>query len=206
MYQQPPEQPQYPRQPYYPQQPTPPMQPPMGYVQPTPPPQYQPPMQPPKKPRRWPWIVALIVVFFFGYAVGHAGSSTSTAPTTDVQQQSGAAQAQATTAPAQPTKPPHVAKWTTIQSFSGNGSKKTGTFAVPDDWRMNWSCTEKNGIDSPLFIIVYNSDNSIADPGTQFNCAANKVSTGGTEEHQAGNVYLDINSGIDWTITVQALK
>lgn len=75
----------YPQQPGYPPQ--------SGYLPPqqyaSPPPsqqllytpvpqtQMQPPIQP-KKPRRWPWVVALIIVFFVGYSLGSAGSRPST--------------------------------------------------------------------------------------------------------------------------------
>jgi Domain of unknown function (DUF4352) len=69
MYQQPPQTPQY--DPRFAQ----PMQTPM-------------PPQPIRKPRRWPWIVALIVVFFIGFGLGHIGTGGSTAAvqnTTTVQ-------------------------------------------------------------------------------------------------------------------------
>lgn len=57
----------------YPQQP---MYPP-GYQQPM-----MQPLMKPRKARRWPWIIALIVVFFIGIAIGNGiGSSSSTSIT-----------------------------------------------------------------------------------------------------------------------------
>lgn len=87
---------------YQPPPPEFPQQQPMYQQQPQGP-QYDPrfaqPMQPPmspqllRKPRRWPWIIALIVVFFIGFGLGHIGTgggaiavqSTATVQTTATQ-------------------------------------------------------------------------------------------------------------------------
>ena len=72
---------------------------------------------------------------------------------------------------------------------------------------MCWTCQGVDTIDAPLFIMIYNTDGSIFDPGTQTSCkASGPKTTGETEEHSGGTVYLNINSGIDWTITIQELK
>jgi hypothetical protein len=52
---------------------------------------------------------------------------------------------------------------------------------------------------------VYNSDGSIADVAINELCKSGNAS-GETEEHQGGDIYLDINSEADWTIKVQEFK
>jgi hypothetical protein len=113
---------------------------------------------------------------------------------------------------AQTTQPSAQAKWTTVQTITGNGSKKTAIFTVPDDWKILYSCTYQNidGVtgDGALSVSVYGSDGSIIDPGAIYATCKNGVAktTGETEEHQGGQVYLDINGTVDWTIQVQELK
>jgi hypothetical protein len=106
-----------------------------------------------------------------------------------------------------PTSTSH-GKWITTQTYSGNGSQKTAIFAVPNDWKLNWSCDPtKSSIGEYIIIIsVYNSDGTSLDLGAiNTTCKSGNVS-GTTEEHQAGSVYLDIASGDNWKVAVQEPK
>lgn len=140
-------------------------------------------------------------------ALSHGGSS----PTTG---QTGGSTTQATNTPSatntpKPTATPtHTPKWTTVQTFTGNGDKKTGTFTVPDDWKIVWSCDPNSfdGIQFNVIVDVYGSDGTPIDPGA-VNTICKSGNTGdSTEEHQGGDVYLDVQSEGAWTIQVQVLK
>ncbi|MFL5625968.1 MAG: hypothetical protein ACJ788_10295 [Ktedonobacteraceae bacterium] len=104
-----------------------------------------------------------------------------------------------------PTQAP--AKWTTTHNYKGSGIKKTDIFTVPDDWKITWSCNPSSfyGSQYNVQVYVYNSDGSIADVAINALCKSGNTS-GETEEHQGGDVYLDINSEADWTIKVQEFK
>lgn len=163
---------------------------------------------PQKKPRRWPWIVALVVVFFVGYGAGHTPDTTGKTDTTTTQSQPTTANSTPTATPTATPKPkPKV--WTTTHTFTGNGSKKTATFAVPGDWKLQWKCDPASfdNIDYNVIVDVDNSDGSSMDENAiSTQCKSNNKS-GETEEHQSsGNVYLAIVSEGDWTFTVQELK
>jgi hypothetical protein len=115
---------------------------------------------------------------------------------------------QAPTQPAITPTPTHTPKWTTVQTITGSGNKKTGVFGTPDDWKIVWSCNPSSfsNIQYNLVVDVYGSDNSTVDPGAiNILCKPNNTS-GETEEHQGGQVYLDIQSEGDWKIQVQELK
>ncbi len=105
-----------------------------------------------------------------------------------------------------------VPKWTTTHTWNGNGSKKTEIFTVPGDWKILFICTYQNigGVtgDGALAVNVYGSDGSIIDPGAINATCKNGIAktTGETEEHQGGQVYLDVNGTGDWTVQVQELK
>lgn len=203
--------------PYIPQQPynnDSPQQPGQVYPQqPMYPPGYQPPMmqQPmkPRKARRWPWIIALIVVFFIGMAIGTSlGSSNSTSKSgsTSTAQPGGGTSPQPTSAPAAPAS---TGKWTTTHTYSGNGIKKTEIITVPSDWKINYTCKGDNvsgtAIDGVLGVTVTNSDNTPADVAVNATCKGNNTA-GSTEEHAAGQVFLDVNATGDWTLQIQELK
>jgi hypothetical protein len=188
-------QPVYHQQPQYPQQPIP------GYSPQTPVPQNV------RKPRRWPWIIAMIVVFFIGVGVGSGihGSSTTTDTSTTTTQPGGGTSVQPTVAPEKSTR------WTTTHTFTGSGAKKTATFAVGNDWKIIYTCSGMNigGItsDANLIVSVDNSDGTPADPAAiNTICKAGKTTSDNTEEHQSGNVYLDVNAEGDWTLQVQEMK
>jgi hypothetical protein len=116
---------------------------------------------------------------------------------------------QPTTKPKQPTT---SAKWTTVQTITGNGSKKTAVFSAPNDWKILYSGTYQiiGGVtgDGVLSVSVYGSDGTIIDPSAIYATSKNGVAktTGETEEHQGGQVYLDVRGTGDWTIQVQELK
>ncbi len=111
--------------------------------------------------------------------------------------------AQATQAPATPT---HALKWTTVQKFSGNGAKKTAIFTVPDDWKILWSCVGGD-YGGYLGVTVYDSNAAYVDGAVNSTCkAGNTATTGETEEHQSGSIYLDINGVGDWSLQVQEMK
>jgi hypothetical protein len=204
--------PQQPQGPQY----APPQQP--MYQQPPQGPQYDPrfsqPMQQPmppqaiRRPRRWPWIVALIVVFFIGMGVGsgiHGGDTTATTATNTTNTQSSGA----TTAPTQkpaPTARPLV--WKTTHTFTGNGIKKTDVFTVANTWKLIWTCdpTSFSGDSYNVIVAVTNSDGTPSDPAAVNTLCKSGNSSGTTTEHQGGDVYLDVNSEAAWTLKIQEQK
>lgn len=100
-----------------------------------------------------------------------------------------------------PTQP---LKCTTVQTFTGNENKKSAVFNAPDDWKMIWSCDPSSSFDGEYNVIVdvNNSDGSPLDPGAiNTICKAGNTSDN-TEEHQSGDVYLDIVSEGSWKIQV----
>jgi len=146
----------------------------------------------------------LVVILIIGIAVTEGSGSHSTATSSDTPT------AQDTTAPTeQATQAPTVAlKWTTTQSFSGNGSKKTQIFTVPNDWKIVWKCDPSSSFGGQYNVIVgiTASDGSSIDPAA-INTICKAGNTGdSTEEHQGGQVYLDIESEGAWSITIQELK
>ena len=151
-------------------------------------------------------LLAFIVLGGIGSIANSAGQSSTSTP---VPQGNTSTQPAATATPA-PTQAP--AKWTTTHTFTGNGSKKTAIFTAPDDWKILYSCTFQNngGVtdDGILTLSVYGADNSIIDAGAVNVTCKNGVAhtTGETEEHQAGQVYLSIDGTGDWTVKVQELK
>jgi hypothetical protein len=226
-----PEQPQWQQPPTY----YPPQQPPNPFssypqqqqwespAQPYPP-QYQPQMPPQQQWQQQPWyapppppapkkpgkgkffaigcggLVALVVLIVLIAAIASAGSKSSTAPTSNATQPV----QQATQAPSQPTQAP---KWTTTHTYTGNGIKKTGIFTAPDDWKIIWKCDPSSfyGSQYNVQVFVYSSDGSLSDVAINELCKAGNT-TGETEEHQGGQIYLDVNSEGSWVIQVQELK
>jgi len=200
------------------QQPGPP---PVMPLTPTAQPQQSPTKPPTRKPKRsWkPWqlaLVWLIVGTIFGYALhtqpSQPTSSTTQSPTTQ-------ATAQPTDTPTvglsptptptlaptpKPTPPP---KWTTVQTFKGTGSKKTGSFTASNDWKILWTCNPASfSIPYNVIIEVHNAaDASLLDLPVNTTCKAGNTSDS-SEEHQGGSVYLDITSEGDWTIQVQEFE
>lgn len=114
------------------------------------------------------------------------------------------------TATPKPTATPHAQAWTTVQKFSGNGSKKTQIFSVPGDYKILWSCEEVNiggyTSDGTLDVTVYGTDNSYIDNLFETCKVGSKATTGESEEHQGGQIYLAIEGSSPWSIQVQVLK
>lgn len=108
-----------------------------------------------------------------------------------------------------PTPPPtHALQWTTTQTFTGNGTKKTGYFTVPNDCKLVWKCdaTSFYGSSYNVIVSVTGSDGTPIDP-TAVNTLCKTGNTGdSTDEHQGGQIYLDVTSEGSWTIQVQELK
>jgi hypothetical protein len=209
----PPNDPRQPSQPNMP--PVPPYQYPGKPPYPYTPPQTPPSQQKPHKPRRWPWIVALILVAFVFYGLGRSSvtSPTSDATTTttaaNTSTQSSVAPPTAVPTQAQPTKAPAVQKWTTVQTFSGNGAKKTNSFTVPADWRIVWSCTPSSFLGNSYNVII--SVNNASDGSPVDYGAVNTICKAGntgdtTEERTSGSVFLDVNSEGAWSVQVQELR
>ena len=209
---------QYPQQWQQPQYPPPPPNtyyPPEQWQQPPmmPPP---PPPRPPKR-RRNPWLIvgivvgAIILFSAIGNAVTKSSPSNSTTQTTaiptDTPTDTPLPTFGITPVPTDTPAPPP--KWMTTQTFSGTGDKQTGVFTVPDDWKIIWSCdaTHNYGVDGVFFVYVYNSDGTPTDNGSaDSTCAANKVTTDSTEEHQSGSIYLKVGSSVPWKIQIQEFE
>ena len=203
-----------PPQQWNPQQPIPPQQ---WYEQP---PQYQPPK---KKSHKGLFIIlgvilALVLFSSIGFAAlvnagGHATQQALNQTSTQVAQQpttqpTTQLTTQPTTQPTtQSTQSTSQAKWTTVQTITGNGSKKTAIFTAPNDWKIVWSCNPSSffGGQYNLQVVVTGSDDSVLDIPINTICKTGNTSDS-TEEHQGGQVYLDVISEGAWTIQVQELK
>ena len=184
---------QYSNQPYYQ---------PMQYPQ-YPPPPYQ--EQPKKKSKKWLWIaigVTALALFACIGTVSMASNGASTTSTTSTTRSDSSSQDSQPTTP--PTKP---ATFTTTHTFSGNGIEKTEIFNVGDDWKLQWTCdpTSFMGGQYNVQVYVYGSDGSIQDVALNDICKDGNTS-GETEEHSGGQIYLDVNSEGSWNLTIQEPK
>jgi hypothetical protein len=100
--------------------------------------------------------------------------------------------------------PTHPTKWTTVQTFKGNGTKKTTTFAVPTNWRIMWSCDLASHNNTNYNVIIHpnSTNNALLDNGVETTC--NKNNTHNTVEvHKGGNIYLSIISEGTWVVQIQ---
>ncbi len=183
-------------------------------------PQFQPPVYPPPPKKRGLWkffaigcgalvaLVVIIAVIAAAVSVGSSNSSTTntsiTSQATQAVQQSVQPLTQAPTPTPKPTQPP---KWTTVQQFSGNGTKKTAIFTVPDDWKILWLCDPSSfyGGQYNLIVTVTASDNTPVDIAINTICKSGNTHDV-TEEHQGGQVFLDVSSEGSWALQVQVLK
>ena len=100
-------------------------------------------------------------------------------------------------------------KWTTTHTFTGKGNNKTAVFSVLGDWRVGWTCDPSSAsygeynlsLDADKIdgtILVYSMVNTI--------CESSNTHDETEEQQHGGNVYLDIQSGGSWVITVQELE
>jgi hypothetical protein len=158
--------------------------------------------------RLWLIIGAMILVLIvIGAIVSQAGNKSQSVTTSQATQPASTGQQQQPSA-----QPTYALQWTTVQTITGNGSKKTAIFTAPADWKIVWSCIGQkiDGVtaDGLLVVSVYNAGGSIADPGAvDAMCKAGQTkTTGETEEHQAGQVYLSVVGTGDWTIQIQESK
>jgi len=165
----------------------------------------------------WVLILVLVVVFI---GVASNSSKANNPNSTNTTQSSSSTASPSTNGAAQPTiaptkapaqaptpKPTPAPKWTTVQTFTGNGIKKTAIFPVGNDWKVIWSCTPSSfyGGQYNVQVAVYNSDGTLADLAVNTICKSGNIADS-TEEHQSGNIYLDINSEGAWKIQIQELK
>jgi hypothetical protein len=174
-----------------------------------------PPPPPPKPPKkRSPWLVvgilaAIVIVWAIANNATHSTSS-SPQPTSVTQPTATPTDTPLPTfgiTPVPTDTPAPPPKWTTTQNFTGSGIKKTAIFSVPDDWKVTWSCKPSSfyGSQYNVQVYIYNSDGSLGDIAINELCKTGNTS-GETEEHQSGSIYLEINSEGDWTIQIQELK
>ncbi len=171
-------------------------------------------MPPPKQSRKGLFIVlgvilAIVLIACVGVSVlGAVGffaarQAVNQASTQVVQQ---------TTQVSQPTQPTTSGTWTTVQTFNGNGTEKTAIFTVPNDWKIVYTCTylNINGItaDGVLVVSVFGANGMPLDAAAVNATCKNGVAktTGETEEHQGGQVYLNITGTGDWTVQIQEPK
>jgi hypothetical protein len=186
----------YPQQGY--QQPMPQGYPQQGYQQPIPQPA-------PKKKHRGLLIAGIIIaVLLFGcVGAGVAASSHTNTATTPTYSATTSGSTQATQAPTKTTQQ----NWTTTHNFKGSGIKKTETLTVADDWKLLWTCDPASftGGQYNIAVTIYGADNTLQDVAINVICKAGTTS-GSTEEHSGGSVYLDVNSEADWSLQVQELK
>ncbi len=202
--QQPPQLPSQPLQenPAYPQQP----------VQPGMYPQ-MPPQQPaPRKKHtgRTLLIVGIVALVVLAACIGalmlitNASKSQNTGTASNTQSSSQASSSQPTSAPTSPSK---ATTWTTTHTYKGSGIKKTEVFTVGDDWKILWSCdpTSFYGGQYNVVVNVYSPDGTLQDVAINDMCKQGNTS-GSTEEHSGGQVYLEIDSEGSWTIQIQELK
>jgi hypothetical protein len=106
----------------------------------------------------------------------------------------------------QPTPTPtSTGTWTTVYSYSGNGNKQTPTISVPADWQIVYTCSGDTMADGALGVIVTNSDGTPADTAVSATCIVGKTTSGMTEVHYTGKVFLNIIATSSWTIQVQEM-
>ena len=171
------------------------------------------PGPPPKKKFRlpiWAWII--IAIFVLG-AIGSMFNRTPTDTTTPATTSTSSTSAVPTDTPTPaatptPSPTPKPLVWTTVQSFSGNGNKKTATFTAPDDWKIIWKCDPTTNAIGQYNVIVdvKSADGSDLDPGAINTICKSGNTTGETEERQGGQVYLDVSSEDNWSIQIQVQK
>lgn len=92
--------------------------------------------------------------------------------------------------------------------FTGTGPQKTEIFTVPNDWKIVWACYGiVGGYEGVLSVGVMGADNSYVDSfAVNANCSGGTTTSGSTEEHQGGKIYLAMQATGDWTVEVQEPK
>lgn len=154
------------------------------------------------------WAIVLATVVLIGVVsnVSAKGASSDTTSSQDPIYTTGQQVPASASVPTDtPTPVPH---FVTIQTFTGNGTKKTAIFHVGDDWKIVWFCDPSSfmGGSYNVQVDVVNSDGSDMDPAA-VNTICQSGNTGDvTEEHQSGDVYLSVNSEAAWKIQIQNLQ
>ena len=162
------------------------------------PPQQPQRQTPPSQNNGRPWWISLIVLavilvpYFWSRSGFHLPSTSTPISSQSVQQD-------------QPTAIPG---WTIAQTFTGTGAQKTALFTVPNDYKIVWACYGIfGGSDGLLFVHVMGADNSYVDASAvNANCPGNTTTSGSTEEHQGGKIYLAMQAAGDWSVEVQIPK
>lgn len=162
---------------------------------------------PAKKPKRWPWILAIFVALMIGYGAGSAGHSSTTTPAaTTIAPTQAAVVTKPTSVPAaaKPTAVPKPQAPAVLFSQSGNGELTTKSFTAPASWTLSWSCTPDATVgDAPLYINVLQGGQDSFSGDISATCKVGNAS-GSSQESTSGAVSLHIISGIDWTVKAVA--
>jgi hypothetical protein len=157
----------------------------------------------------WVLIVAILVIFGIIANAANNANTASTTASTDISNsnQTTDTTTQQTQASVPTDTPTPAPQFVTIQTFTGNGTKKTGIFQVGNDWKIIWSCDPSSfATEYNLIVSVMNSDNSDFDLAAVNTLCKPGNTNGVTEEHQSGNVYLDVDSEGAWKIQIQNLQ
>jgi hypothetical protein len=96
----------------------------------------------------------------------------------------------------------------TTHTFTGYGVEKTEVFHVTDNWKIIWSCNPSSffGHHYDLIVSVNNAAGKTIDFAAVNVTCAPGYTTDVQEEHQSGDIYLDITSEGAWNIQVQELE
>jgi hypothetical protein len=89
--------------------------------------------------------------------------------------------------------------WHVVAEFTGQCTKNTAIFRVGPRWRLNWKSHTIGGVAANFIAELYSMPDNQDD-----NNIANAVGTSGssTEEYQAGDFYISINSSENYDITI----
>ena len=102
-----------------------------------------------------------------------------------------------------PTATATIAPMTTIATFTGNNNKNTPNFHVDaSEWVLSWSCT---GPDSGAYfsVNVLHADGTVQDAVLgNVNCVGTMHDS--TIERGAGDFYLTVIAGSQWSIIITA--
>lgn len=159
-------------------------------------------------------VLGAVLLITLAILVALATKGCGPEPTTDDGQTNPAPTVQeripratATLGPAPSPTPTHTPKWTTIQTFKGNGNKKTVPFTVPNRWQLLWSCNPaSDGGSYNLFVDVVRPDGTYLDAGAVLTTCQAGNTRDSTQEYQGGTAYLDVQSEGAWTIQIQVLE
>jgi len=101
-----------------------------------------------------------------------------------------------------------VPRFITTHTFTGYGVEKTVVFHVANDWKIVWSCDPSSffGQQYDLVVSVDHSDGTTIDFAAVNAMCIQGYTTDVKEEHQGGDIYLDITSQGSWDVQVQELE